>query len=144
MTETITDETAIRALVDERVSAMERGDAAAIVANYLPGAVVFSLAPPLVQPVDGARDPAALQAWFDDKGGRVPYGVRDLVVTVSGDLAFTTALERMGDEAGPFQLWFRVTLGLRRVDGRWLIAHEHESTPFLMDGSGLAANNLRP
>lgn len=141
---TDTDETAIRTLVNERIAAMEDGDAAAIVAQYLPGAVVFSLAPPLVQPADGARDQATLQAWLDEKGGRIGSGVRDLAVTVGGDVAFTTALERMSDPAGSFTLWFRVTLGLRRVDGRWLIAHEHASTPFHMDGSYRAATDLQP
>ena len=141
---TTTDETAIRTLVEERIAAMDRGDAAAIIAQYLPGAVVFSLAPPLVQPSDGTRALESLQAWFAEKGGRVPSAVRDLAVTVGGDVAFTTALERMSDPAGSFELWFRTTLGLRRVDGRWLIAHEHTSTPFRMDGSGLASTDLQP
>ncbi|MHA3702621.1 YybH family protein [Jatrophihabitans sp. YIM 134969] len=144
-TSTDTDETAIRAVVDTRVAAMERGDAAAIVAQYAPGAVVFSLAPPLVQPADGARDVEALQEWFDGKGGRVGSGVRDVQVTVGGDVAFVTALERMADPAGAgFELWFRTTLGLRRVDGTWLVTHEHTSVPFLMDGSFRAATDLRP
>ena len=142
----MTDDTSeIRALVDARVAAMERGDAEAVVAQYAPGAVVFSLAPPLVQPADGARDVEGLRAWFAEKGGRVGSGVRDVAVTVGGDVAFVSALERMADPAGEvFELWFRTTLGLRRVDGRWLIAHEHTSTPFLMDGSYRAATDLTP
>jgi uncharacterized protein (TIGR02246 family) len=140
-----TDETAIRTLVDERVAAMERGDAEAIVAQYAPEARVFSLAPPLEQPRDGARALASLQEWFRDKGGSVGSGVRNVEVTVGGDVAFVTALERMADPAGEvFEMWFRTTLGLRKVDGRWLIAHEHNSTPFLMDGSYRAATDLRP
>lgn len=43
-----------------------------------------------------------------------------------------------------FTLWYRVTIGLRRVDGRWLVVHEHESVPFLMDGSFAAAVDLKP
>lgn len=27
-------------------------------------------------------------------------------------------------------MWVRATLGCRRVDGRWLIVHDHESLPF--------------
>jgi ketosteroid isomerase-like protein len=33
---------------------------------------------------------------------------------------------------------------LRRIDGRWLIAHEHSSTPFYMDGTFRAALDLQP
>ena len=43
-----------------------------------------------------------------------------------------------------FTLWFRVTLGLRKIDGRWLVTHEHESVPFEMDGSFRASIGLRP
>jgi ketosteroid isomerase-like protein len=41
-------------------------------------------------------------------------------------------------------MWFRVTLGLRRIDGKWLVTHEHSSVPFYMDGSLRAAVDLNP
>jgi ketosteroid isomerase-like protein len=41
-------------------------------------------------------------------------------------------------------LWFRSTLGLRKIGGRWQITHEHNSTPFYMDGSDRAALDLQP
>ncbi len=41
-------------------------------------------------------------------------------------------------------MWFRSTIGLRRISGGWRIAHEHNSTPFPMDGSGKAALDLQP
>ena len=47
-------------------------------------------------------------------------------------------------DGGPQDLWFRATLGLRKTGGTWKITHEHNSTPFYMDGSGRAANDLRP
>jgi len=43
-----------------------------------------------------------------------------------------------------FDLWFRATDGLRKVDGRWQVTHEHNSTPFYMDGSLKAAVDLEP
>jgi ketosteroid isomerase-like protein len=100
-----------------------------------------------VQPEDGTRDVAQLQAWFEEKGGSVWADVRDLRVAVDGDLALCTALESMGsppDAPQQFTLWYRTTLGLRRVDGKWLISHEHTSTPFHMDGSFRAAVDLEP
>ena len=141
------DENAVRDLVAQRVSAMRAGDAKTICAAYTPDAVVYSLAPPLVQPPDGSRDVASMQAWFDEKGGRVWSDVRDLEVTVDGDLAVCTSLEAMGappDSPQPFSLWFRSTLALRRIDGEWRIFHEHASTPFYMDGSMRAALDLVP
>jgi ketosteroid isomerase-like protein len=44
----------------------------------------------------------------------------------------------------PTDLWFRLTLGLRSIGGRWKLLHEHESVPFYMDGSYKAAVDLRP
>ena len=41
-------------------------------------------------------------------------------------------------------VWFRSTLGFRKIGGEWKIAHEHELVPFLMDGSDKAALDLKP
>ena len=41
-------------------------------------------------------------------------------------------------------VWFRHTIGLRKIDGRWKIVHSHESVPFYMDGSDKAAVDLKP
>jgi hypothetical protein len=46
--------------------------------------------------------------------------------------------------AARFDLWFRGTVCLRKVGGTWWITHEHNSTPFYMDGSFRAALDLRP
>ena len=32
-------------------------------------------------------------------------------------------------------LWFRATLGFRKIDGEWTITHEHSSVPFYMDAA---------
>ena len=141
------DEATIRQLVADRTTAMRAGDAATICRAYAPDAVVFSLAPPLVQPPEGSRDVDQMHAWFQEKGGSVWSEVRDLQVTVDGDLALCTSLESMGappDSPQPFTLWYRLTLALRRLDGHWRIVHEHSSTPFHMDGSFRAATDLQP
>ena len=63
-------------------------------------------------------------------------------------MAFCTSLNCLTatpvGQTESFSLWFRVTLGLRKIDGSWLVVHEHESVPFEMDGSFLAAVNLQP
>ena len=141
------DEAAIRTFIADRTAAMRKGDAAGVCRLYTSDAVVFSLAPPLVQPAGSASDVAQLQAWFDEKGGSVWSDVRDLAVTVSGDLALCTSLNSMGappESPQPFALWYRSTLGLSRIGGEWRIAHEHTSTPFYMDGSMRAATDLEP
>ncbi|MGH3155813.1 MAG: YybH family protein [Streptosporangiaceae bacterium] len=141
------DEAAIRQLVTDRSTAMRAGDAKTICRSYTPDTVLFNLAPPLVQPPDSASDVTQMQAWLDEKGGSVWAEVRDLQVTVDGDLALCTSLASMGappDSPQPFALWYRSTLGLRRLGGEWRIVHEHTSTPFHMDGSFRASIDLQP
>jgi ketosteroid isomerase-like protein len=109
--------------------------------------VIFDLAPPLRQPGD-ARDPGPVEQWLATFEGPMDTEVRDLTVTIGDDVAICTSLDRLtatprgGTER--FDLWHRVTLGLRRIDGRWQIIHEHQSVPFEMDGSSRASLDLTP
>ena len=70
------------------------------------------------------------------------YELRDVQVAAGADVAVAYGLAKMGGRG--FALWFRTTVALREVEGRWLIAHVHESTPFYMDGSLRAAVDLTP
>ncbi|GAA3209650.1 YybH family protein [Dactylosporangium siamense] len=137
----------IREVIEGKAALLQEGDAKAILSHYAPGYVEFSLAPPLRQPVDG-QTPAALDAWMAGFEAPPRREVTQLEITADGDVAFATSLDRLtavprGSTEG-FTLWFRVTLGLRRVDGRWLVTHEHESVPFEMDGSFRASTGLTP
>ena len=144
----MTEHTDITGLFDRRAAAMRAGDADSLVADYLPDAVTFTLAPPLAHTAPEVVDPEAMRAWFSTFDSAVDYEIRDLDVTAEGDLAFCRSLNRMSavprGHHEAFDLWFRSTVCLRRVDGAWRIAHEHTSTPFYMDGSFGAALDLTP
>lgn len=135
----------IRQLMADYETAMHKGDVDALVARYAPDAVRFDLAPPLRHI---GMDPEAERAWFATFDGPVDFEIRDLVVTANADIAFCHSLNRLS--AVPrgtdhkFDLWFRSTVCLREIDGKWLVVHEHTSTPFHMDGSFTAAVELRP
>ncbi len=142
------DELAIRDLVAGQVPLMRAKDAAAVVARYTSDVVTFSLAPPLSRAGGEVRDVEGLRAWFGTFGDDLDYEVREVSVTVGDGVAFCHSINRLSATSLPanqhFDLWFRVTWGLRKVDGAWLIAHEHQSTPFYMDGSFRAAVDLKP
>lgn len=146
--DTTTDEQQIRRLISDRVNAMKSADVAASVARLATEAVRFGLAPPLVVRGPEVRDMNGLQAWFDTFDGAPDYEVRDLEVAVGGDVAFCHSLNRLTatpkGQPEPFTLWLRATIGLRRIDERWEVVHEHESTPFYMDGSFRACVDLEP
>lgn len=137
----------IRDVIEGKAALLETGDAKAVLSHYAETFVEYNLAPPLRQPGDG-RDPAALEAWIATFQAPPRREVTQLEITTDGDVAFATSIDRL--TATPrgahesFTLWFRVTLGLRRIDGRWLVTHEHESVPFEMDGSFRASTGLQP
>lgn len=135
-----TDEAQIRAVVADRAAAMRDRDAERFVARYAQQVVKFDLAPPLMLGAPAARDAEALRGWFaSHPGGPIDYDIRDLTVTVGSDVAFCHSLNHL---AGV--LWFRSTIGLCKIGGEWQITHEHNSTPFYMDGSDKAALDLQP
>lgn len=149
MTRTLVrDEAAILALFTEHEEGMRLRSPERIVARYAEDAVTCTLAPPLRNSGLDARDPEALAGWMAGFGGPITLEHRDLAVVVSGEVAFVHGLARLaavpvGYPEG-FSMWMRVTVGVRWREGRWLVVHEHQSVPFHMDGSFLAATDLEP
>ena len=137
----------IRDVIETKAALLQEGDAKAIMSYYAPSFVEYTLAPPLRQPGNG-RDPAPLRAWMATFEAPPRREVTQLEITTDGDVAFATSLDCLTavprGSTESFSLWFRVTLGLRRIDGRWLVTHEHESVPFEMDGSNQASIGLTP
>lgn len=139
-----TDETALRTVIEAWAETLRAKDAEGVVSHHAAGFVQYSLAPPLIST---AADAAGLNAWFDTWDGRLGYEIRDLDLTISGDIAFGHCLSRLsGTKVGGDhnEVWFRQTFGFRRVGGTWQFVHQHQSVPFYMDGSYRAAVDLAP
>ncbi|MEL4320187.1 nuclear transport factor 2 family protein [Leifsonia sp. YIM 134122] len=124
------DETEIGWLLSKRASAVKARDADYLVSRLAPGSTSFDLTPPLNAHRSAVTDAAGLRDWFDGFEDSIEYSVRDLTVVVGDDVAFAHSIDRF--TATPvggrrFQLWLRVTTGLRRTRGVWLITHEHRS-----------------
>jgi PhnB protein len=143
-TDRTTTETQIRAVIDDWADALRRKDPAGVIRHCAPDFIQFSLAPPLVSTATNAQ---GLEAWFATWRGPLGYEVRELNISAGEDIAFSYSLNHMsGTKTDGHQadLWFRQTLGFRKVGGTWKIVHEHESVPFYMDGSFKAAVDLKP
>jgi ketosteroid isomerase-like protein len=142
------DELQIRQLMAEWEAAMHGRDAERIVARYAPEIVKFDLAPPLRQLAPEALDVERVRRWLSGFDGPIEYEIRDLSVTAGDEIAFCHSLNRLSatPHGSPqaFNLWFRATLGLRKIGGAWRVVHQHLSTPFYMDGSFKAAVDLQP
>jgi ketosteroid isomerase-like protein len=134
----------IRVLLDDWAQALRNKDANAIIAYQSPNIRAFSLAAPLETIGD---DRAGLQAWLDTWEGGLEFEIRNTDLRVGGDIAWCSALARLAGRkigTGESGLWFRLTVTFAREDGRWKIAHTHESVPFAMEGQPLALLDLKP
>jgi ketosteroid isomerase-like protein len=140
------EEAGIREQIDKLAEAIRGADLEALKPLYAPEVVSFDVGPRL-QDV-GAE--AKLRNWIEAFTlFQRPLGleVRDITITVGGDVAFAHSFNRLsgtlknGTETGGF--WVRATYCFRKIDGNWLIAHDHVSAP-LDPGSGKALLNLEP
>lgn len=141
------DEEAIRTIMERRIDAMRTKDVVAFLSHYADHTVRFELPPPLRQTATKGDSQETLTAWFESKG-ELDYEIQHLVISAGTDVAFchclTHLVERGSDGTVSDSLWYRTTLGLRKIDNQWRIEHEHNSTPFYMDGEARAALDLKP
>ncbi|MGI5218887.1 YybH family protein [Nocardia sp. CA-290969] len=135
-----TDEAELRRCIDEVIAGLRAKDLEALKRLYAPGIVSFDVEPPL-QHVGIA---AKLANWAKvfQLFETVAYEVRDLTFAVGGDVAFGHGFARLrgtlkNGTAAP-GMWVRVTFGMRRIDGTWLIAHDQVSVPLdITTGKGV-------
>jgi uncharacterized protein (TIGR02246 family) len=139
----VTDEKTIRAQIERWAEAVHRGDMAAVLADRSPDVVMFDVPPPQ----DGVRGIDAYRATWPDffawQASGALFEVVSVEVTAGADVAFAHALLRCGtpeELAARPDLRLRVTFGLRKEDGRWLVTHEHHSFP---DDSGADSEAVR-
>ncbi|HEX3350919.1 MAG TPA: nuclear transport factor 2 family protein [Acetobacteraceae bacterium] len=62
------------------------------------------------------------------------FDIEELAITAGDDVAFAFAIMRCGSStfSGPLEeggFSFRLTIGLRKINGDWCITHEHHSVP---------------
>jgi len=141
------DERHIRDLIEEHLDALRRKDAAAVVSHYSPDTVMFTLAPPLQKTPESSHGRPGVEQWFAGFEGSLGFEMRDLHIAAGEDVGFCHSLLHMTatqKDGTKVDMWYRDTLGLRKLNGAWKIAHQHESVPFYMDGGARAATELRP
>ena len=140
------DEAEIRAQIDKLAEAIRGADLECVKPRYAPDVVSFDVGPRL-------QDVGAEAKWNNWTAVftlfQRPIGVEmlDITITVGGDVAFGHSFNRLsgtlkdGTRSGGF--WVRATYCFRKIDGNWLIVHDHASAP-LDPGSGKALLNLEP
>ncbi|WP_026909636.1 YybH family protein [Patulibacter minatonensis] len=125
-----TTETEIRDQVTRWVAAVNAHDLEGVAADRTSDVVMFDVPEPHagVRGIDAYR--ATWPPFFRWLATGALFELASLEVTAGTDVAWASALVRCGttDELAEHpDRRLRLTLGLRREDGRWRVAHEHHS-----------------
>jgi len=127
------DEKAIRALYQRYSDAFRAKDINKIMSVYVPdeSLVVFDAVPPR-QYVGAKAYRKDYEDFFAIFPGPNAGRISDLSVTTAGTLAYAHSIGTfvLTDKSGKQVTWvFRLTDVFRKLNGKWLIVHEHVSWP---------------
>ena len=120
----------IEELIRTWAAAVHAGDLETVLAFHTDDIVMFDVPPPH----EGVRGLGAYrETWpgfFDWQATGASFEIVELEVTEGADVAFAWALLRCNTPetlAEHPEERLRLTVGLRRQDERWVVAHEHHS-----------------
>lgn len=125
-----TDETEIHVLIDRWSAAVRAQDYSGIRADHDADMLMFDVPPPFEsRGIDAYM--VTWDAFFGCADRPVIFHLTDVQVTAGDNVAFVVAVGRCTERIdGQFKpLEFRLTMGLRKIDGKWIIVHEHHSIP---------------
>jgi uncharacterized protein (TIGR02246 family) len=138
----MSEEQQIRVLIEAWAIAAHGGDLDTILADHAPDIVMFDVPPPNqgVRGIEAYRD--TWPPFFEWQASGAVFQIESLEVTAGTDVAFAFALLRCGTPADlardPDQR-LRLTVGLRKTAGRWIVIHEHHSFPDTTPASATVA-----
>ncbi len=131
----MSDETELHVLIDNRVRAVRAKDLEGVLSSYAEDVVTFDL----LSPLQNRGKPAVrkrLQEWFGSFETAIDYDLAQITLVVAGDIAFDhhfTHVHGTNKQGQIVEMWFRETLGYRKVEAhRWLCIHQHSSAPLDM------------
>jgi uncharacterized protein (TIGR02246 family) len=117
------DETQVANLITSWAQAITNHDLKGTVAHHSVDMLMFDVPTESLRGIDSYQKSwRPFFAWLGSDGG---FELDKLEVTAGETAAFATAMVRCGSPKD--QLSVRLTVGLKKVDGEWQIAHEHHS-----------------
>jgi ketosteroid isomerase-like protein len=141
------DEGSIRQLYESWAKAFRAKDVTAIMSFYASGdaVIAYDVIPPLQYKGFDTykKDYTDFLAPFK---GPVGIEFRDMHIYAGGDVGLVHCLERISgtmQNGQKVDFWLRATSGLRKINGKWLIVHDHISVPADFN-TGKAAMDLKP
>ena len=139
------DEAQIRALIDDRANAVRAKDVKGAVSSIDPDVVTFDVVNPL-QHIGSDASGKRAEEWFSSFEGPIGFEIRDLSITAGDQVAFSHGLSHVSAtraDGSQLDMWWRTTACFRKIDGKWMVTHEHNSVPFDPQ-TGKASLDLKP
>jgi ketosteroid isomerase-like protein len=128
MTQRAEPESQIRTLIEAWAAAVRRHDIPAILAFHVPDIVMFDLPPPLqARGLDEYR--RTWELFFRYHEPSRAFDVEELTIAAGDSVGYAFGIMRCGSGQDPAGFLFRITIGLRKIDGQWRVTHEHHSLP---------------
>jgi uncharacterized protein (TIGR02246 family) len=125
------DEQEIRELIGRWAKAVRDKDFDGILARHSADMLMFDVPPPFESKgVEAYRETWNL--FYSCQPEPIAFDIQRIEVVAGADVAFVAALmqcEEEGKSGELTKLDFRLTVGLRKIEGEWIILHEHHSVP---------------
>jgi uncharacterized protein (TIGR02246 family) len=115
----------VKQIIIDWMRAISSGDRKGILSHHANDLLMFDF-PSKVKGIDAYDE--TWDFFYEKPKGPIVFEPRDIDVTAGEKVAFATCeIHCDGTSAGPLDL--RLTVGLEKRDGEWLITHEHHSVP---------------
>jgi uncharacterized protein (TIGR02246 family) len=125
------DELAIRQFVEKWARAVRAKDFDGILARHSADMLMFDVPPPL----ESRGIQAYRKTWdlfYSSQPDPIAFDIQRMDVVAGSEVAFVAALMKCaekGTNGERSSLDFRLTIGLRKISGHWIVVHEHHSVP---------------
>jgi uncharacterized protein (TIGR02246 family) len=125
------NEIQIRALFEKWATAVQNKDISGVLANHSEDIVMFDVPLPL-QSKGIAAYKKTWEVFFSWTKDSKLFDFTELEITASDTVAFLHVIGHCAGEDSTGlkeSLTFRLTMGLKKINGQWVVTHEHHSLP---------------
>ncbi|MBF0235015.1 MAG: nuclear transport factor 2 family protein [Desulfamplus sp.] len=122
----------VRTVLEEWAAATRQGRRDEVLKNHSAKLVIFDVLPPMkYESAESYR--RSWDEWQPDTQGEAVFDLENLTITAGNDIAFAHSFIRCGGtlpDGRTFQDLVRATFCLRKVNGSWVVEHQHVSKPY--------------
>jgi len=126
----MTNESQIRLLIENWALAVRNKDMDGILAHHSADMVMYDVPPPFQSVgIEAYRNTWDIFFKYTEPG---VFDIRELHIIADDQVAFCYATMKCSDKSDNdefVELPFRLTIGLKKMNGQWVVVHEHHSIP---------------